>query len=270
MSNTAWYVRLGDQILGPISDPELRDLALRGGVKAQTPVSLDKTNWIEAAAVSGIVFGAIPPRTPQVTSSVAATPAPGGQFNPAWLLVGILLGGVGMLVCGCLVLIVIGALAGPGEPDGGPPVENVAPPALTREQILAQRTYNYWTEIGTATASVGQAGNRTPQATVAALRRAASQVRALPTADADPDAVQCGNDVATVLVNLADVIEQSNNPGTLVEAFLRGAAGDPFGTTADLLDAQSAISQQLKQVQAELDNARSILSSRYKVEFPPL
>ena len=96
------------------------------------------------------------------------------------------------------------------------------------------------------------------------------QIRDLATADVDPDAVQCGNDVATVLGNVADFIEQSNNPALLVEAFVRGAAGDPFGTTAEALDAQSAVGQQVKQVQTELANARAILSSRYGVEFPPL
>jgi hypothetical protein len=94
------------------------------------------------------------------------------------------------------------------------------------------------------------------------------QIRGFPTVDVDPDAVQCGNDVATVFENLADYIEQSNNPGVFVEAFLRGASGDLFGPTLNALDANSAMSQQLKQVQTEVDNARAILSSRYGVEFP--
>jgi hypothetical protein len=183
---------------------------------------------------------------------------------------GILLGGAAVLVFGFLILVAIGLLAGPEGADRGPLMENVVATAPTREQMVAQRTLAYWRGIGAATANRGPTENRTPQAAVASLRRAASQIRGLPTADVDPDAVQCGNDAAVVLNNLADFVEQSNNPGVLVEAFLRGAAGDPFGATADMLDAQSAVSQQLKQVQAELDNARAVLSSRYGVEFPAL
>ena len=270
MSSLAWYVRLGDRVLGPMSEAELRDLALRGSVTAQTPVSQDKTNWTEAAAVQGIVFGVPPPPTPPLPSPAYSQPAIGGRFNPVWLIVGILVGGVGVVVCGFLVLVAIGMLAGSGEPNRGPAIENVASSAPTREQIVGQKTFAYWNGIRSATVNSGQLNERTPQATVAALRGATGRLRALPAADVDPVAVQCGNDMATALGNLADFIEQSNNPGLLVEAFVRGAAGDPLGTTADVLDAQSAISQQVKQVQAEVDNARAVLSSRYGVEFPSL
>ena len=57
MSSSTWYVRLGDQVLGPISHDELRDRALQGSVTAQTQVSRDGTDWTEAATVPGIVFG---------------------------------------------------------------------------------------------------------------------------------------------------------------------------------------------------------------------
>jgi len=56
MSSTAWYVRLGDQVLGPISDAELRDRAMQGDVTAQTPVSRDGKGWTEVVNVPGIVF----------------------------------------------------------------------------------------------------------------------------------------------------------------------------------------------------------------------
>lgn len=262
MSSTSWYIRLGDQVLGPVSESELRDLALRGGVTARTLVSPDKLNWKEAASIRDLVFGNASSDTSQVP--LPAPSPPGAQrFSPTRLFVGILLGSIGVIVCGFIVLVVIAALVGSGESD------RAALPA-TQEQMVAQRTLAHWKGIGAATGSRGQAGNQTPQAMVAALRQSAGQIRALPTVDVDPDAVQCGNDAATVLGNLADFIEQSNNPGVVVEAFLRGAAGDPFGTAAEVLDAQSLLSQQLKQVQTELDNARAVLSSRYGIEFPAL
>lgn len=269
MSSTFWFVRLGDRVLGPLSEAELRDLALRGGVTAQTPVSQDKATWTEAAAVQGIVFGATPPRMPSIPTPQYPQPSPGGRFSPGWLVAGILLGGAGVLVCGLLILAIIGALSGPGETGNTFP-GNVPAPAPTRKQIVAQRTFTYWKSIAAVTSRTNQSEIRTPEAMIVALRGVATQIRALPASDVDPDAVQCGNDTATVMGNLGDFIEQSNSPGMLVEAFLRGAAGDPFGKTAEVLDSQSAISQQVKQVQAEVDNTRATLSSRYGVEFPPL
>ena len=68
MSSTTWLVRLGDQVLGPISGTELRDRAMQGSLTAQTPVSCDGTNWTEAATVDAVPPGAAPKRTvtPQV------------------------------------------------------------------------------------------------------------------------------------------------------------------------------------------------------------
>ena len=74
MSSPSRYVRLGEQILGPISEAELRDLALRGGVTARTPVSSDHANWTTAADVPGIVFAptsASRVATPSVPASVS-------------------------------------------------------------------------------------------------------------------------------------------------------------------------------------------------------
>lgn len=141
---------------------------------------------------------------------------------------------------------------------------------MTHEQIVAQKTLAYSRRIEAAMTSISPAEKQTLQAIIAAFRRAAGQIRTLGAVDVDPNAVQCGNDVATVLGNIADFSEQSNNPGVLIESFLRGLAGDPFGKTAELLEAQSALAQQLKQVHTEVDNTRAILSSRYGIEFPSL
>ena len=61
MSSTTWYVRLDEQVLGPVSDAELRDLVKQGGVTPQTPVSSGNATWIDASAVQGVFFGAPPP-----------------------------------------------------------------------------------------------------------------------------------------------------------------------------------------------------------------
>ena len=198
-------------------------------------------------------------RSPNVQGAAScdprpASPASGSHRNPTWVAwVGII--GFILLVITCSTRNCGTSNSGAGLPGRGGP---------------AQKTLAYWRAMGDATTRALRSDNRTPQAVVAAIRQAVGQIRALPAVDVDPDAVQCANDVAVVLGNLADFIERSNNPDVLVESFFRGMAGDPFGTMTEALDAQSALGQQLKQVQNELDNTRAILSSRHGVEFPRL
>ena len=75
MSSTTWYVRLGDQVLGPISDADLRDRAMQGSVTPQTPVSNDGTTWMEAGTVRGIEFGATSARPSPPLSAPEPVPA---------------------------------------------------------------------------------------------------------------------------------------------------------------------------------------------------
>lgn len=216
------------------------------------------------------------PSIPQIKSAPEAPPSAGGWSGPAWLLGGIVLGSLVVLTCGglFLLLVVIGA-SEPGESGptaSAPPVSAPSdPPPPTREQIVAQQTYEYWCGLTQIIRSVLPSDTRPDAQTMAALfRQAVAKIRALPTSDVDQDAVQCGIDAATVFANLAGYIDHENDPARLVEAFLRGAAGDPFGPAADSLSTHSALGQQLQQIAIEFDNARAILSSRYGVEFPSI
>jgi len=277
MSSGQWYIRLGNEEIGPLSNDELRDLALRGGIQPQAPVSQDRTTWVNATTVPGLVFR--PQSMPPAMAPVSSLPASPSRFSVGWLVGGIILGGVGVIAIGLLVLIVIGALSPDPQPasfdastrqagfDPGQGAPSLAP---SPEQIVAENTYRYWLGIRATIAKSGKVNQATPQATTQALRTAAAQIRALPASNVDPDAVQCAISAATVLGNLADHIEQTNNPAIFVQAIIRGAAGDLFGPMADALDADSAMAQQLQQVEAMLANARAVLSSRYGVEFPPL
>jgi hypothetical protein len=141
---------------------------------------------------------------------------------------------------------------------------------MTREQIIGEKTIAYWRSIASVLVSLQQSDKQTPQAVIATVRRAAGQIRVLPTVNVDPDAVQCGNDVATVLNNFADYHGGGDDPAVLVGAALRGMNLGFFGALQEVLDTQSAMRQQSSQVQNELDNARAILSARYGVEFPRL
>lgn len=265
MADCKWYLRLQDQVLGPLPEAELCDLAARGAVTAETLVSQDKATWTRAGGLPNLVFQ--PGPQVYVPPVAAAPPTAPGRNTTGWLIGGIALGGVAVLACGGLALVVIGALSTASGPatDG-----NWQATPVTQEQMVAQTTFAYWDAIRTSLAPIQLPANTAPQTAVAAWRNTSAQIRSLPTAGVDPEAVQCGVDVATVLTNLADFTERSNSPAIFVEAILRGAAGDLFGPTAEMLDMQSGMQQQLQYVQTELDNTRAMLSSRYGIEFPPL
>jgi hypothetical protein len=262
MSNQDWYLRLSQEILGPLSEAELRDLAQRGGLLPDTPVSQDRTRWTTAASVEGLVFPPPPPppqASPDQRPAVAAT-----RPGPGWFLAGMALGALGLLGCGGLLWVI---LAGVLEP---PAAEEPVSATPTRQEILAEGTVRYWQALRGAVAEDPTKTSTDSEAMVTTVRQMAAQIRAIPTSAVDPDAVQCGLDVACALNDVADQVEANNSPAVLVEAFLRGLVGDPFGKGAEMLDAQSALQGKCRQVQTNLDNTRAILSSRYGVEFPPI
>jgi hypothetical protein len=261
MPDQGWYIRLKQEILGPLSEAELRDLAQRGGLRSDTPVSQDRTRWATAASVEGIVF---PPPPPQASPAGERPAAAGSQRAPAWLWAGMALGAMGLLVCGGLLVAIVAGVSQP--PAAEEPVSGMP----TRQQILAEGTLRYWQALGAVVAEDPTKTSTESEAMVTRIRQMAAQVRAIPTSEVDPDAVQCGLDVACALKDFADLVEANNSPVVLVEAFLRGLGGDPLGKGAEMLEAQSALQGQCQQVQTRLDNTRAILSSRYGVEFPPI
>jgi hypothetical protein len=174
------------------------------------------------------------------------------------------LGAMGLLVGGGLLWVI---LAGVLEP---PTTEEPVPALPTRQEILAEGTLRYWQALRAVVAEDPTKAGTNAGAMVTRVRQMAAQIRDVPSSDVDPDAVQCGIDVACALKDVADQVEANNSPAVLVEAFLRGLGGDPFGKGAEMIEAQSALQDQCRQVQTRLDNTRAILSSRYGVEFPPI
>lgn len=72
MTSRQWYIRLHDEVLGPMSRHELRDLARRGGIAAHTRVSQDGTSWIRADELARTTFGSALP----CVSCSGSRPAP--------------------------------------------------------------------------------------------------------------------------------------------------------------------------------------------------
>jgi RsiW-degrading membrane proteinase PrsW (M82 family) len=52
----SWHIRLGAQMIGPLTSEELRLLSLRGAIQPDTPVSPNETQWMTAASLPGLQF----------------------------------------------------------------------------------------------------------------------------------------------------------------------------------------------------------------------
>jgi hypothetical protein len=75
--------------------------------------------------------------------------------------------------------------------------------------------------------------------------------------------------VATLCEQKANFIENSNNPAVLVEAFLRGADGDPFGLAVEQARAVRQLQANYESVRQEGFRLRAALTAHYGIEFPP-
>jgi len=111
MSQPQWYVRIADEVLGPISGAELKDLAEKGAIGTDTQISQDGSTWMETGQVSSIT---VAPRTMQPAPTRIAQNK-NLTIQQVWLVGGIVLGGLGILMCGGLLLVIMGAVAGSGE-----------------------------------------------------------------------------------------------------------------------------------------------------------
>lgn len=274
-----WYVRLNGQTIGPLSESELRKLVGEGVVTPETPVSRDGHNFENASKLLGATFHARPPKTAPPHSSASFPrrrdanpgPRPGDQRRTIIAMIAVAV----TVVLLPIILVAMMAFVRGYRSVAEPPVAPVSnEPQVSEEYLIqqrqAQRTLEFWNALRVAGGEVAACTDDDPSVMSDALRECATRIAALPTADVDPDAVQCGVDFAIVLQNMADHIQRSNDPTMLIESFIRGAAGDPFGTSAELMEAQSDIVKQLQHVREQAVRTRAVLSSRYGVEFPPL
>jgi hypothetical protein len=263
MADRQWFLQLHSEILGPISHPELCDLARRGSVQTQSQISSDQTTWVSAQSVSDLVFGNVPHIESQPQPSTAS-------FKTGTVLFWIFLFGLAV-ISGCVFVgIAIACLHLSPQTAGPNVIDEQNEPQSTSGQPTAEKTFEYWQVVVKAVGECDPAAIADPEKVVAIWRRAAAHLRSLPTRHVDQEALQCGLNVATMLSNLADSSEQNNGAAVFVNVFIRGAAGDPLGASQDMRDAESKLKQKIQLVQEEAHRTRAELSSRYGVEFPPL
>lgn len=77
----AWYVKFGDEIHGPISSSQLKQLARKGAIKPGLPVRRGQSKWIPAAKVRGL-FEPTPTEEPAEASGPPIPAAPEAAEPP--------------------------------------------------------------------------------------------------------------------------------------------------------------------------------------------
>lgn len=114
-----WYIRIQGDVIGPLSENELRDLARRGGLTAETVTSRDGTFWSEAAGISGLEFASR--STKSLDQASDDEPSRKLRVGAGWIIGGVMGAGAVLLVLGFVAIVVIGALMDRSDSMGSPP-----------------------------------------------------------------------------------------------------------------------------------------------------
>jgi GYF domain 2 len=257
MNATLWYVKLGEQSIGPMTQEELVDLSRNGNIGSQVLVSIDQLNWNPAGSLQGLGFASTPPPLPAFRASV---PHP----SVIWKL-------VACVAAGLLAIFVIVRAATPPEVQPFQPSADSSRPLL--EARAANRAYQYWIKVS----AILKTGSTNASAGVSALRVAAASVEGLPTAGVDPEAINAALAFAAVLTECADLVDSENNPSDQASEFVAGFYGGWSGDFQPLVhrlesktEAHKTVASHIRGVHDQAIKTRAILSSRYGIEFPPL
>ncbi len=143
----------------------------------------------------------------------------------------------------------------------------IAPSGLASKK---ERTYNYWYEVRMILHSLVIRSDEKPEEVAKKLDELSKSVSDIPIVGVDYAAAKCATDAARVFTSMATVIRSGNDPSKVVEAFIRGLAGDPLGVASEQIEAGRQIKQELSQCVTSFDEARILLTDRYEVEFPSI
>jgi hypothetical protein len=100
------------------------------------------------------------------------------------------------------------------------------------------------------------------------LTRLATDLDNLPTRGIDLNAAECVASLTQLLRSAVSQIKRSNSGELLVQAFIRGLAGDPFGTVSEQIEASDSLKGGLQACSDQFHKARIRLTDRYELEFP--
>lgn len=131
-------------------------------------------------------------------------------------------------------------------------------------------TYDYWCSaraVMLKAASIKK--DDKPQSMISMGKMVTSGIDALPTSGVDEDAVNCIQDISAFMRHSVQFKEEANRNASL-EDMLLILQGKGLGRATELLGEQRMISNQLQSTLSKLSRTRSILSSRYDIEFPEI
>jgi len=259
MSKT-WFIQIDGRTIGPLAESELVDLAQRGAVAYDTPVSDDQISWKPAETISEVSLS-----TPTRTSPRSS---PSSERTAAFGIIG---AGVAVAVVGFALLCVLGVLMSSSATQEATPeahfVANaVSSPVVIPPSNTPRLTLEYWGRVGTMVRSLEFKGST--KQIVERLSKSANSIEQLPVVDVDPDAVQCALAVSSTLRTLAQRAERNNDPSILIETVVRGIGGDPFGKGLELMQEGREAQQMLNKLQSDIATTRAVLSQRFGLEFP--
>jgi DNA-directed RNA polymerase subunit M/transcription elongation factor TFIIS len=149
--------------------------------------------------------------------------------------------------------------------------------SVVREQTgsLAQSnkgkaTYNYWCSASNIMSKAASSRkDDKPQSMISMCKTIISGINALSTSGVDEDAINSIQDVADFMRHNVQYKQETNSDASWDDVLLimRGGA---LGRASELLGEQRIISKQLQSTLSKLSRTRSILSSRYDIEFPEI
>ncbi len=273
---TSYFVRVRGRVQGPFELSRLKELRARGQFSRIFEVSEDGRHWVSSESLADLFDPPTPPSAPAPEPEVASGRGaePQMPFHDAWddgwkprkrksdsslgtiLLILLLIVVPAGLVGGIVLLQRL---------ESGRVLEEVDEPV---DSTQGTATFEYWSDFKEARRGL-EVTSSTPASQIASqFRRAADRMSALPTLGVDPEAVQLVLDYSAALTGVSGAIEQSNSPETYLEAFLRGADGDPFGKALELKNSKDAAVRQLADVEQRMARVRAALTATYARQFP--
>ncbi len=272
-----WLVHLDNAVLGPMTLQELKQLSQQGALRPETRISADGQKWQPASSLPELSFSASasspqPPRLPQLHSSAPKTIEWNAMLVGGCAAIGVL----GLLLigmCGLLALImpVSGVTSGSNtnlsETTSSSGFYTDASQQQAVNDPVPQATYDYWEKLASWIHDAPPTKNVSDQEEY--LRGLIDVLEREAVVNVDPAATQCALNLSQALRKYLAVLLESNDPSIVLEAFVRGATGDPFGKAQEM-------AAKTKDAQRELSDAlhrsvlvRAELSQRYGVEFTP-
>lgn len=259
-----WYVKIGGRVCGPLTIAELESLARRGAILRSSPASRDRRSWGRASELPDLASIWSQPR-PATAGPASTAPAVGPNPRPVsltWHDAGAV---VAKLFGLLMTVLVVGNIVFRGFANR----PGAASPAATAPQSVnpvSAATRAYWMALKNELSSSVPQG---PQG-IGYLVTKAGRIESLPVLNVDPDLLAYSLQLTELLQQVVQLGRRQNDPSILIESFVRGAAGDPLGTTRDQLEASRAIQERASQLQYRGTQLRAVLSQRYGVELPAL